>query len=175
MTPMTTTEVVSHSGSPIDWPADEERRANAAALARMGAGDDAVRRALEAPVTPARAPVDRWVDEQMFEEDVRAVLQMMRPNRQERLLGWTEHRTGGQDFRVTVSWDPAASQRASSPAVAEHEAVLSVPRMSEVIAALLIGSARADTDASPDQECDAYLAVLGEVARRVEELRGSFA
>jgi hypothetical protein len=170
----TTSEGAGHGGSQIEWPADEERRENAAALARMGAGSDAVRRALEAPVTPARAPVDRWVDEQMFEEDVRAVLQMMRPNRQERLRGWAEHRTGGQDFRVTVSWDPAAPS-ASSPAVAEPEALLTVPRMSEVIASLLIGSARAEADLSGDQECDAYLAVLGEVARRVEELRGSFA
>lgn len=171
----TTTTEFDHSGGQIEWPADEERRENAAALARMGAGDDAVRRALlDSPLAPARAPVDRWVDEQMFEEDVRAVLQMMRPNRQERLRGWTEHRTGGRDFRVTVSWDPAAPS-ASSPAVADHEAALSVPRMSEVIASLLIGSARAEADLSADEECDAYLAVLGEVARRVEELRGSFA
>src|SRR5258708_37902725 len=49
--------------------------------------------------------VDRWVDEQMFEEDVRAVLMMMRPNRRERLMGWSEYRTGGKHFRVTISWD----------------------------------------------------------------------
>ena len=32
--------------------------------------------------------VDRFVEEQMFEEDVRAVLNMLRPNRRERLAGW---------------------------------------------------------------------------------------
>src|SRR5688500_238926 len=51
------------------------------------------------------AAVDRWVDEQMFEEDVRAVLMMMRPNRRERLQGWHEYRTGGKHFRATISWD----------------------------------------------------------------------
>ena len=48
---------------------------------------------------------DRWVNEQMFEEDVRAVLRMMRPHGRERLQGWREYRTGGSHFRVTISWD----------------------------------------------------------------------
>jgi hypothetical protein len=122
-------------------------------------------------------PVDRWVAEQMFEEDVRTVLQMMRPHGRERLMGWSEHRTGGGDFRVTVSWDEEtfADGRASSPGMEVPEGMLSVPRMAEVIAALLIGSVRADADVSADSECDAYLAVLGEVARRVEDLRKQFA
>src|SRR3712207_2186233 len=47
----------------------------------------------------------RWRDEQMFEEDVRAVLSMLRPHRTERLRGWDEYRTGGGHFRATVSWD----------------------------------------------------------------------
>ena len=34
--------------------------------------------------------VDRFVEEQIFEEDVRAVLSMMRPNKRERLCGWNE-------------------------------------------------------------------------------------
>lgn len=127
------------------------------------------------PATPPS--VDRWVEEQMFEEDLRAVLKMMRPHGHERLLGWSEHRTGGSDFRVTVSWDDQsfAGGLASSPAMGPAESLLEVPRMADVIAALLIGSARSDADVSADDECDAYLAVLGEVARRVEELRGQFA
>src|SRR5882724_12653970 len=57
-------------------------------------------------MSPRTAPaVERWVDEQMFEEDLRAVLLMMRPNRRERLMGWNEYRTGGRHFRATVSLD----------------------------------------------------------------------
>jgi hypothetical protein len=40
------------------------------------------------------ANLARWEQEQLFEEDVRAVLNMLRPNRAERLLGWSEYRTG---------------------------------------------------------------------------------
>src|SRR5215211_1983681 len=55
----------------------------------------------------------RWEQEQLFEEDVRAVLNMLRPNRAERLLGWSEYRTGGQGFRATISWNPGASELAT--------------------------------------------------------------
>src|ERR1700710_1438618 len=53
----------------------------------------------------ANQVADRWMQEQMFEEDVRAVLGMLRPNRQERIAGWSEYRTGGKHFRATISWD----------------------------------------------------------------------
>lgn len=53
---------------------------------------------------------DRWMQEQLFEEDVRAVLNMMRPHRRERLAGWSEYRTGGANFRVTISWDEDFAQ-----------------------------------------------------------------
>ncbi len=35
-------------------------------------------------------------EDQMCEEDGRAGGAMMRPHRRERLMGWTEYRTGGQ-------------------------------------------------------------------------------
>ena len=62
--------------------------------------------------------VERWVDEQMFEEDVRTVLQMMRPHRHERLMGWKEYRTGGANFRVTVSWNSDFEKSAPTPSQA---------------------------------------------------------
>ena len=37
---------------------------------------------------PAETGVDRFVEEQMFEEDLRAVMLMLRPHRNERLAGW---------------------------------------------------------------------------------------
>src|SRR5256885_13497724 len=39
--------------------------------------------------------MDRWVAEQIFEEDVRALVNFLRPHRHERLLGWNEMRSGG--------------------------------------------------------------------------------
>ena len=55
-----------------------------------------------APRTTVDAGLARWEEEQLFEEDLRAVLNMMRPNRAERMLGWSEYRTGGSGFRSGV-------------------------------------------------------------------------
>src|SRR5688572_29793108 len=63
--------------------------------------------AIDTQPSPLDAGLHRWEQEQLFEEDLRAVLNMLRPNRQERLLGWSEYRTGGAGFRATISWDPA--------------------------------------------------------------------
>ena len=69
-------------------------------------GIDYAADAMPAPMMGlAAGEVDRWVEEQMFEEDVRSVLKMMRPNRREKLSGWNEYRTGGSHYRITVSWD----------------------------------------------------------------------
>src|SRR5690348_9426 len=57
---------------------------------------------------------DRWMDEQLFEEDVRAVMLMLRPHRRERMAGWSEYRTGGKHFRATISWDPQFQRTAPS-------------------------------------------------------------
>ena len=81
--------------------------------------------------------MDRWEAEQLFEEDVRTVLQMFRPNRRERLLGWKEHRTGGTDFRVTVSWSDRAE-------IAATHGPLVVPKMADVIESLRAGTPIAD-------------------------------
>jgi hypothetical protein len=114
--------------------------------------------------------VDRWVDEQMFEEDVRAVLLMMRPHRRERLMGWSEYRTGGRSFRATVSWDEEfAGDAGSSPDPQPQDEVFTVPNFADVLEALLIGSIRSDAELTAAEECDAYRGLLRELERRVDE------
>src|SRR3954471_4317937 len=95
-------------------------------------------------LSPRTAPaVDRWVEEQMFEEDVRAVLLMMRPHSRERLMGWSEYRTGGKHFRATVSWDEEfAADAGTSPDPEPADDVFSVPNFADVLEALLVGSIR---------------------------------
>src|SRR5687767_3344591 len=136
--------------------------------------------------------VERWVDEQMFEEDVRSVLKMLRPNRRERLLGWKEYRTGGANFRVTVSWNeefenvpptrtliigdapieqpPAHAPR--SPRDGGHALV--VPHMTDVIESFLIGSARDQDELSAQEEFGYYRAVVAELARRIDEMEACY-
>jgi len=113
--------------------------------------------------------VDRWVDEQMFEEDVRAVLLMMRPHRRERLMGWSEYRTGGRSFRATVSWDEEFAADASrDPDPQPLDEVFVVPNFADVLETLIVGSIRSDAELTGDEECDTYRALLGELSRRVE-------
>lgn len=114
--------------------------------------------------------VDRWVDEQMFEEDLRAVLLMMRPHRRERLMGWSEYRTGGRSFRATVSWDEEfAGDAGTSPDPQPQDDVFVVPNFADVLESLLIGSIRSDAELTTGQECEAYRSLLHELERRVDE------
>jgi hypothetical protein len=114
--------------------------------------------------------VDRWVDEQMFEEDLRAVLLMMRPHRRERLMGWSEYRTGGRNFRATVSWDEEfAADAGTSPDPLPQDEVFTVPNFADVLEALVIGSIRSDAELTMEEECEAYRGLLNELARRVDQ------
>ena len=116
--------------------------------------------------------VDRWVDEQMFEEDVRAVLLMMRPHRRERLMGWSEYRTGGRSFRATVSWDEEfAADAGTSPDPQPQDDVFTVPNFADVLEALLIGSIRSDAELTAAEECEAYRALLRELNSRSSNVR----
>ena len=106
---------------------------------------------------------DRWMDEQLFEEDVRAVLRMLRPNRRERLEGWSEYRTGGAEFRVTVNWSPHCPQDGEMSA-------WRVPRIVEVLESLLVGSARGADEIPPQVEFQLYREVVEQLQRRLDEL-----
>ena len=128
------------------------------------------------PPTPghagAAAVADRWAEEQLFEEDVRAVLSMMRPNRRERLQGWTEYRTGGAHFRATVSWAEEFN-RADTPTLHPGQKTR-VPNMADVIEALLVGSAVHDDDISAEEEFEMYRTILREVYRRLDDLQSCY-
>lgn len=106
---------------------------------------------------------DVWMREQMFEEDVRAVLTMMRPHSRERLMGWKEYRTGGPHFRVTVSWDDSFERtNVMQPLV--------VPNMTDVLENLLVGSSRENGDLPPKEEFDHYRTVVRELYKRINEM-----
>lgn len=134
--------------------------------------DEAARRQqLKDKLSPRTAPaVDRWVEEQMFEEDVRSVLRMMRPHGRERLMGWSEYRTGGTHFRATVSWDEEfAADAGTHPDPQPTDDLFTVPNFADVLEALLIGSIRPDAELTTEEETETYRAVLSELARRVEQ------
>jgi hypothetical protein len=128
------------------------------------------------PQPPAHAsavlPADRWAEEQMFEEDVRAVLSMMRPNRRERLLGWTEYRTGGSHFRATISWDEQFQFEGSGRAGTAPQT--RIPNMADVLEALLVGSALHDDDMPAAEEFEMYRGILREVYRRLDDLQACY-
>lgn len=109
-----------------------------------------------------RHAAERWVAEQIFEEDVRSVLRMLRPHRRERVLGWNEYRTGGAHFRVTVSWD--GQYQAESQAGPLH-----VPHLADVMESLRVGSAKDQDELSAAEEFGHYRAVVQELARRIDE------
>lgn len=111
----------------------------------------------------AHCAADRWRDEQLFEEDIRAVMTLLRPHRRERLKGWEEYRTGGAQFRVTVSWDDEFAR----PGVDDQ---WSVPRLAEVLEALLVGAARNGDDLTPQEEFELYRGVITELSERLKEL-----
>jgi hypothetical protein len=124
----------------------------------------------------AGAAADRWAEEQMFEEDVRAVLSMMRPNRRERLRGWSEYRTGGAHFRVTVSWDEEfeASQDAADPMRTCTTGKTRIPHLADVLEAVIVGSALHDDDLTAAEEFDLYRGVLREVYHRLDDLQSCY-
>jgi hypothetical protein len=99
----------------------------------------------------------------MFEEDLRAVLAMMRPHRRERLQGWTEYRTGGSHFRATISWDEQFQDGA-------EKNLTRVPRLVDVLEAIVIGSIRDQDEIGPAEEFDAYRAVVRALYARVNEI-----
>lgn len=116
----------------------------------------------------ADVPVDRFMEDQLFEEDVRAVIKMLRPNRREKLEGWKEYRAGGADFRATISWRADFERDASS------DEPLVVPRMADVLEAILVGSTRCQDDLTAEQEFGMYRRVVRELYQRLDELESRY-
>jgi hypothetical protein len=112
-------------------------------------------------------PAERWVAEQIFEEDLRSVLRMLRPHRRERLLGWNEYRTGGAHYRVTVSWDDDyEAENANGP--------LHVPRLVEILESLIVGTARNQDDLTAPEEFALYKSVVRELSKRIDEMESCY-
>ncbi len=120
----------------------------------------------EAPVT-LEPNVNLWMDEQLFEEDMRAVLKMVRPHGRERLQGWKEYRTGGAHYRVTVSWDDEF-------AITAKDNNLAVPHMADVIETLLVGSTRNQDDLNAVDEYEQYRQVVRDVYQRLTEQQSRY-
>ena len=124
-----------------------------------------------------QANLDRWEQEQLFEEDLRAVLSMLRPNRQERLLGWSEYRTGGAGFRATISWDPEIEHRAGHDGARRHpgqnpaDEHFVVPQMTDILETILVGSVKGADEMAAAQEFEFYREVIRELHRRLDEMQ----
>jgi hypothetical protein len=125
------------------------------------------------PAAAAQAAVDRFTEEQMFEEDVRTVLSMMRPHRKERLMGWNEYRTGGAQFRATISWEPGFEQ-AGSDRTSDAERGLSIPHMTDVLESILVGSVKNQDDLHAHEEFEIYRDVVRELYRRLDEMQSCY-
>ena len=118
----------------------------------------------------AAEAADRFVDDQMFEEDVRAVIAMMRPHRRERLMGWTEYRTGGANFRATISWNRSFERGRQS----DEEQCLSVPRLTDVLEGILVGSVKDHDGLTAAQEFEIYRGVVRELYSRLDEMQSRY-
>lgn len=110
---------------------------------------------------------DRWVEDQMFEEDVRAVVALLRPHRQERLAGWTDYRTGGRHFRATISWN---EQFENSPGNVN----LSVPNLTDVLEAILVGSVRNQDELSAGEEFEIYRSIIRDLHARLNQMQACY-
>jgi hypothetical protein len=119
------------------------------------------------PTRCANHVADRWVEEQLFEEDIRAVLTMLRPHRQERMAGWQEYRSGGKHFRVTISWDDHFEIASDGPS-------LKVPCMAEVLETILVGSATHQDDLTPAQEFELYRQIVRDLSDRLDSLQACY-
>jgi hypothetical protein len=113
---------------------------------------------------------DRFVDDQLFEEDVRAVISFMRPHRRERLMGWREFRTGGANFRATISWEPSFERGPQS----QEERRLLVPHLADVLEGILVGSVRDQDELTAAEEFDIYRGVVRDLYRRLEEMQSRY-
>jgi hypothetical protein len=118
---------------------------------------------------------DRFAEEQVFEEDVRAMLSMFRPNRRERLLGWSEYRSTGAQFRATISWDPALEKTPADSRVEQClDAQLTVPRLIDILESILVGSVKNQDELHAAEEFEIYRRVVQELRRRIDQMQSCY-
>lgn len=117
-----------------------------------------------------QAGADRWMEEQLFEEDLRVVIGMLRPHRQERMAGWSEYRTGGKHFRATISWDKQFEQAGGEG----ERRPLNVPCMTDVLETILVGSARNQDELTASEEFDLYRKIVRDLYNRLDQLQACY-
>jgi hypothetical protein len=132
--------------------------------------DAAALRTAGSPAIDAAEATGRFVEDQMFEEDVRAVISMMRPHRRERLMGWTEYRTGGSNFRVAVSWNRSFEREPQT----SDEQCLSVPHLTEVLESLLVGCVKDQDGLTAAEEFDIYRGIIRDLYFRLDEMQSRY-
>jgi len=115
---------------------------------------------------PRDAFLSQWKSEMDFEEDVRDLLKLLRPNRAERVKGWRDYRTKGDGYRVTVSWDPSLESLLQGP--------FCIPRMADVLESILVGSAREQDLLDPQAEFELYAGIVRELTERLKEMRSRY-
>jgi len=126
-------------------------------------------------VPDVSAAADRFLEEQLFEEDLRAMLTIMRPNRRERLMGWSEYRTGGAHFRATISWDPSLEQTPADTRFEQRlDMQLAVPRLTDVLESILVGSVKNQDELQAAEEFEIYRGVVRELHRRLDEMQSCY-
>jgi hypothetical protein len=126
-------------------------------------------------VPDVTAAADRFLEEQLFEEDLRAMLSIMRPNRRERLMGWSEYRAGGAQFRATISWDPSLERTPADTRVGQRlDMQLSVPRLTDVLESILVGSVKNQDELQAAEEFEIYRGVIRELHRRLDEMQSCY-
>ena len=114
----------------------------------------------------ANAP--EWPRDHVTDQEIDELLKILQASNEaaERNLAWIENRSRGEGFRVTVSWDPEIS-----PTEAD---LFTIPRITDVLEAVLIGSARNQDDLDHNEEFELYAMVVRDLAARVQELRSRY-
>ena len=111
----------------------------------------------------SQQPLTQWQHDLAVEQDVRTLLQILRPHGLRQVAGWNEHRCVGDHFRVTVSWDDALHRAGvNEPYV--------IPRLADVMESILVGSARNQDELTPEAEFALYRAIVRELGQRLDSL-----
>ncbi len=87
-------------------------------------------------------------------------------------MGWSEYRTGGAHFRATISWNPSLEQTPADNRVAQRlDQQLAVPRLTDVLESILVGSVKNQDELQAAEEFEIYRGVIRELHRRLDEMQ----
>ena len=120
------------------------------------------------PTSPLMRKKAEWPREHVTDAEIDELLKILEASNKaaERNLAWIEQRSRGEGFRVTVSFDPDI--------VSAETDLFSIPRITDVLEAVLIGSARNQDELQPEEEFELYAMVVRDLAARIQELRSRY-